>query len=64
MGANLMRVLILGGTGMAGHTISLYFQEAGHDVTVFSRRKISLFKNIKIRIYKRNSRYNQHSFQL
>lgn len=41
-----MRVLILGGTGMAGHTISLYFQEAGHDVTVFSRRKISLFKNI------------------
>ena len=28
-----MKVLVLGGTGMAGHIISLYFNEAGHDVT-------------------------------
>ena len=41
-----MKVLILGGTGMAGHTISIYFKESGHDVTVFSRVKIDYCKNI------------------
>lgn len=41
-----MKVLVLGGTGMAGHTISLYFKESNHDVTVFSRRKIDYCKNI------------------
>jgi dTDP-4-dehydrorhamnose reductase len=41
-----MKVLILGGTGMAGHTISIYFQEAGHDVTAFSRSKVDYCKNI------------------
>lgn len=41
-----MKVLILGGTGMAGHTISIYFKEAGHDVTVFSRRKVDYCNNI------------------
>ena len=25
---------------MAGHTISIYFKEAGHDVTAFSRSKV------------------------
>ncbi|MCP3940416.1 MAG: sugar nucleotide-binding protein [Desulfobacteraceae bacterium] len=35
-----MKALVLGGSGMAGHIISLYFKEMGHDVTVFSRRKI------------------------
>lgn len=42
----IMKVLILGGTGMAGHTISIYFQEAGHDVTAFSRSKVNYCKNI------------------
>jgi dTDP-4-dehydrorhamnose reductase len=42
-----MKVLVLGGTGMAGHVISIYFKEMGHDVTVFSRREISYCKNIK-----------------
>ena len=40
-----MKVLILGGTGMAGHMIAIYFKEAGHDVTVFSRRKVDYCKN-------------------
>jgi len=41
-----MKVLILGGTGMAGHIISIYFKEAGHDVTAFSRSKVDYCKNI------------------
>ena len=41
-----MKVLILGGTGMAGHTISNYFKEAGHDVTAFSRSKVDYCKNV------------------
>lgn len=41
-----MKILVLGGTGMAGHTISLYLKEAGHDITVFSRKKIDYCKNI------------------
>jgi len=31
---------------MAGHMISLYFKESGHDVTVFSRKSINYCKNI------------------
>ena len=41
-----MKVLVLGGTGMAGHTISIYFREAGHDVTAFTRSKVDYCKNI------------------
>lgn len=41
-----MKILVLGGSGMAGHTISVYFQEAGHDVTAFTRKKMSYCKNI------------------
>lgn len=41
-----MKVLVLGGTGMAGHTISIYFKEAGHDVTAYSRNKVSYCKSI------------------
>ena len=41
-----MKVLVLGGTGMAGHTISIYLKEAGHDITVFSRSKVDYCKNI------------------
>jgi dTDP-4-dehydrorhamnose reductase len=41
-----MRVLVLGSTGMAGHTISIYFKEKGHDVTAFSRSKIKYCNNI------------------
>lgn len=41
-----MKLLVLGGTGMAGHTISIYFKEAGHDVTAFSRSKVDYCKNV------------------
>lgn len=41
-----MKVLVLGGTGMAGHTISIYLKEAGYDVTTFSRSKVDYCKNI------------------
>jgi len=41
-----MKILVLGGTGMAGHTISIYLKEAGHDVTAFSRRKVDYCRNI------------------
>lgn len=41
-----MRFLVLGATGMAGHTILYYLQEQGHDITAFSRRPISGCKNI------------------
>ena len=41
-----MNIFVLGGTGMAGHIISLYFKEKGHDVTCFTRKKINYCKNI------------------
>jgi dTDP-4-dehydrorhamnose reductase len=41
-----MKILVLGATGMAGHLISIYFQEAGHNVTAFSRRKFKYCNNI------------------
>jgi dTDP-4-dehydrorhamnose reductase len=41
-----MRILVLGATGMAGHTISIYFKERGHDVTAFSRREFNYCHNI------------------
>lgn len=42
-----MKVLVLGGTGMAGHTVSIYFKEAGHEVTVFARKKVNYCEFIK-----------------
>ena len=41
-----MKVLVLGATGMAGHTITIYFKEAGHDVTAYSRSKFEHCNNI------------------
>ena len=41
-----MRFLVLGSTGMAGHTIALYLHEKGHDVTAFSTREFPYCKNI------------------
>ncbi len=37
-----MKFLVLGCNGMAGHTISLYLKEKGHDVLGFGRTKSSL----------------------
>lgn len=41
-----VRFLVLGATGMAGHTISLYLHEQGHDVTTFSKGRFPYCKNI------------------
>lgn len=41
-----MKVLVMGATGMAGHTIALYFIEQGHDVTAFSRKPFKFCNNI------------------
>lgn len=36
-----MNFLVLGASGMAGHTISLYLQEQGHQVLGFDQKKVS-----------------------
>lgn len=41
-----MKFLILGASGMAGHVISIYLQEQGHDVTGFARKKLSFVNTI------------------
>lgn len=41
-----IKFLVLGATGMAGHTISLYLHEQGHDVTAFSTTPFPYCKNI------------------
>ena len=41
-----MKFLVLGCNGMAGHTISLYLKERGHDVTGFDRVKSSLVPSV------------------
>lgn len=40
-----MKLLVLGCDGMAGHLISLYFKERGHEVEGFARSKSKLFDN-------------------
>jgi len=41
-----MKFLVFGASGMAGHTISLYLKEQGHDVTGFDRNEIKHCKSI------------------
>lgn len=41
-----MRFLILGCNGMAGHLISLYLKERGHDVFGFARKKSNLVSSV------------------
>jgi dTDP-4-dehydrorhamnose reductase len=41
-----MKVLVLGATGMAGHTIAIYFKEKGHEVVCFSRTPFIYCNNI------------------
>lgn len=41
-----MKFLVLGATGMAGHIISIYLSEQGHEVTTFSRKAFPYGKNI------------------
>lgn len=37
-----MKILVLGCNGMAGHLISLYFKEQGHEVVGFARQQLEL----------------------
>lgn len=39
---NTMKILVLGCNGMAGHLISLYFKEKGHEVVGFARQQSQL----------------------
>lgn len=41
-----MKILVIGATGMAGHTLAIYFKDAGYDVTTFTRRKFEYCNNI------------------
>lgn len=41
-----MKFLVLGATGMAGHTISIYLLERGHTVDTFSRKAFAYGNNI------------------
>lgn len=41
-----MKFLVLGASGMAGHTIAIYLKEKGHDVTGFARRNLDFVKTI------------------
>jgi len=41
-----MSFLVLGSTGMAGHTITLYLHEQGHEVTAFSTSTFPYCRNI------------------
>lgn len=41
-----MNFLILGATGMAGHTIAIYLKEQGHEVTALSRKPFLYCRNI------------------
>lgn len=41
-----MKILVLGGSGMAGHLISLYFKEKGYDVTTFTTKPFPYCENL------------------
>lgn len=41
-----MRLLVLGASGMAGHLISIYLQESGHEVIGYCRREVHYVKSI------------------
>lgn len=41
-----MKILVLGANGMAGHTISMYFLENGHDVTTYTVAPFGFGKNV------------------
>lgn len=45
-----MNILVMGASGMAGHTISLYFLEQGHKVTTLTRTPFSIGKNINLNL--------------
>jgi len=49
-----MKILVLGASGMAGHTISLYFKEKGHNVTTLTRSPFFIGENINMQLMVEN----------
>lgn len=45
-----MNILILGASGMAGHTITMYFLEQGHDITSVTRNPFNFGNNINLNL--------------
>lgn len=43
-----MRILVIGASGMAGHTVSVYFHESGHNVTTLTRKPFFVGENINM----------------
>lgn len=43
-----MKCLVIGASGMAGHVLSLYLIQAGHDVTAMCRSDLSFCRTIKV----------------
>ncbi len=41
-----MKILVLGGTGMAGHVISIFLKEKGYDVTALTRKQVSYVDHV------------------
>ncbi len=41
-----MKFLVCGASGMAGHLISIYLQESGHEVVGFCRRRVHYVKSV------------------
>lgn len=41
-----MKILVLGASGMAGHTIALYLKERGHNIVSLTRKPFALTDNI------------------
>ncbi len=46
-----MKFLVLGASGMAGHVISLYLKEQGHNVIGASRRKVNFVDSICLDVF-------------
>lgn len=46
MAEDALKILVLGVSGMAGHTIAIYLKEQGHNIVGFSRKSVSYCKSI------------------
>lgn len=46
MGGEQMKFLVLGASGMAGHVISIYLKEQGHEVVGYSRKGVSFVESV------------------
>lgn len=54
----MQKVLVLGASGMAGHTIATFLKEANYYVIGATRRPISFCKNVIVNLYQRDNLLN------